>query len=923
VTKKLIEVALPLEAINAACMREKSIRHGHPSTLHLWWARRPLAACRAVLFASLVDDPSSDLDRFPTLKGQEDERRRLFGIIEDLVKWENSTNEKVLNAARAEILRSTSGNPPPVFDPFSGGGSIPLEAQRLGLTAFASDLNPVAVLITKALIEIPPRFANMAPVHADALRGVGGTGTWSGAAGLAEDVRRYGGWMREEAAGRIGHVYPPVRLTKEQGGGHATVIAWLWARTAKCPNPACGAKMPLIRSFEISTKKGGETWVEPIVDRTAKTVRFEVRTGRGSMPAAPKVGRGASFNCLVCGQLAVEDYVRAESRDGRLNAQLVAMVVDGRRSRAYVSPTAEHERIALSTPRPDGVLTEEMNRDSPNLVSGRGYGFYQWRDLFTSRQLAVLTTFSDLVEEARSRVLRDATVAGIAEPAPYADAIATYLAFAVNKTVDGSSTVCRWMVQRDSLFSTFSRQALPMTWDYAEINTLADCTRSLSESVAWTAESVAGLQTSPSMGKGSATQADARTESTLVDVLVSTDPPYYDNVAYADLADYFYLWLRRSLSSVYPDLFRTLMTPKADELVATAYRHGGDKKKAEREFESGLRDVFARIRTAASPLVPVTVYYAFKQAETEDDGGTSSMASTGWETMLAALLGSGLSIDGTWPIRTERNARSNSIDTNALASSIVLVCRPRAVDAGMTDRRGFLAALKADLPEALRTLQHGNIAPVDLAQAAIGPGMAVYSRYSKVVEPDGQAMSVRTALGIINTVLGDVLAEQEDEFDADTRWAVTWFEQYRHEPAGYDRATVLARARGVGMNGLEAAGIVISKAGKTRLLPRAELDPAWDPLTDTRITVWEVTQHLIRVLSLDGEAAAADLVRRVGGLADTARDLAYRLYSICERKKWADEALGYNALVMAWPEITRLAASTPGREAPQQTQLFS
>ena len=291
--RKLIEVALPLEAINVASAREKSIRHGHPSTLHLWWARRPLAACRAVLFASLVDDPSSDPERFPTPKAVEDERTRLFGIIERLVQWENSTNEAVLEEARAEIRRSTGGNPPPVLDPFCGGGSIPLEAQRLGLTAYASDLNPVAVLITKALIEIPPKFANLPPVHPDARRGVGGTGAWKGAAGLAEDVRRYGAWMRDEAERRIGHLYPKVRLPKEHGGGEATVIAWLWARTVTCPNPACGARMPLVRSFALSTKKGKEAWVEPIVDRTAKTVRFEVRTGRaGRRPTADRSAAG-------------------------------------------------------------------------------------------------------------------------------------------------------------------------------------------------------------------------------------------------------------------------------------------------------------------------------------------------------------------------------------------------------------------------------------------------------------------------------------------------------------------------------------------------------------------------------------------------------------------------------------------------------
>ena len=926
--RKLIEVALPLEAINVASAREKSIRHGHPSTLHLWWARRPLAACRAVLFASLVDDPSSDPERFPTPRAIEDERTRLFGIIERLVQWENSTNEALLEEARAEIRRSTGGNPPPVLDPFCGGGSIPLEAQRLGLTAYASDLNPVAVLITKALIEIPPKFANLPPVHPDARRGVGGTGAWKGAAGLAADVRAYGAWMRDEAERRIGHLYPKVRLPREHGGGEATVIAWLWARTVTCPNPACGATMPLVRSFALSTKSGKEAWVEPIVDRTAKTVRLEVRSGRGTPPEGTVNRQGS--RCIVCESPVPLDHIRAEGRAKRMGAQLMAIVAEGQRGRIYLAPDEEHERIARSAGPgwgPDAQLPH-----NPRDFKTPNYGMRTFADLFTARQLVALTTFSDLVGEARERALRDARAAGLPDDglrlaaggtgAPaYADAVSTYLAFAVDRSVDRGSTICTWdsSPKMEALRNTFARQAVPMTWDFAEGNPLSASSGNWINNVDWTADVAEAVVPAAS---GQAKQLDATVAANGVSApLVSTDPPYYDNIGYADLADFFYVWLRRSLGDVYPDLFGTLLTPKATELVATPYRFGGDKAAAERHFESGLGAAFGHIRDAADPDYPVTVYYAFKQAEHDGDGdGGVATASTGWETMLEGLLRSGFSIDGTWPMRSELGNRMIASGTNALASSIVLVCRPRASDAGITTRKGFVAALKRELPEALRTLQHGNIAPVDLAQASIGPGMAVFSRYAKVLEPDGTAMRVRTALGLINQVLDEILTAQEGDFDTETRWALAWFEEQGLEVGPFGKAETLSKAKNTAVNALVHAGILEASGNRVRLLARDELSAAWDPATDDRLTVWEVTQHLIETLLSQGEGEAAGLLRRVGGLGETARELAYRLYMLCDRKKWPSEALAYNALVVAWPEIARLAGATPSGAA--SSRLF-
>ncbi len=935
--KKLIEVALPLEEINKAAAREKSIRHGHPSTLHLWWARRPLAACRAVLFAQLVDDPSSHPDQFPTEKAQEQERKRLFGIIENLVKWENSNNESVLAAARAEIMKSCEGNPPAVLDPFCGGGSIPLEAQRLGLKAYASDLNPVAVLITKALIEIPPKFAGKPPVNPDARRKMI-AGSYRGAQGLAEDVRYYGKWMRDEAERRIGHLYPKVRVTAEMAKGRddlkglagkeLTVIAWLWARTVKCPNPACGAMMPLVRSFWLSTKKGKEAWVEPIVDKGAKAVRFAIGTGKGKPPEAPKTGRGAAFRCLVCGQSAGEDAIRAEFQKKKNGAVLMAVVAEGKGGRVYLSPSADQAEIAAKA-KPKWMPTEEMNTATPNLVSGRGYGITHWREIFTPRQLVALTTFSDLVGEARERVLKDARASGMADDnkgidegglgaTAYADAVATYLAFAVDKGANIWSSITSWMSDRGAFRETFARQAIPMVWDFAEANPFSDAGGNTSTFVERAADTLEFLIDG---SEGFAKQLDATAAINGVpSPVVSTDPPYYDNIGYADLSDFFYVWLRRSAGKIYPQVFSTLLVPKAQELVATPYRFNGSKEKAQRFFEEGLGKAFAQMRQAHNSGYPLTVFYAFKQAEEEDNEddspeSSSGLVSTGWETMLEGLIRAGFQITGTWPMRTERGGRSISVGANALASSVVLACRPRPDDAPLATRREFVEALRNELPGALKHLQHGSIAPVDLAQAAIGPGMAVFSRYSKVLETDGSPMRVRTALGLINQALDEILAEQEGEYDAETRWALAWFEQYAMKEGKFGDAETLSRAKDTAVNALAEAGIVKAKAGKVQLVPREGLNADWDPASEKRLTVWELTQHLIRALESGGEAAAARIIRRVGALADTAKDLAYRLYVICDRKGWPQEALAYNMLVKSWPELQRLASSTEGESA--------
>lgn len=1134
--KKLIEVALPLDAINKACAREKSIRHGHPSTLHLWWARRPLAAARAVIFAQMVDDPSGYVDVLradPKLKRKaegllkarlklweeartladkaegtgmpvpepgpeptldevlaDQERQRLFRIIEDLVLWENTTNETVLQAARDEIWASwrracaeNADHPraaelfdrhklPAFHDPFAGGGALPLEAQRLGLESYASDLNPVAVLINKAMIEIPPRFAGLPPVNpesrkkwsgnSDALSGTdslakgdgsgegglstgataatrgnlrdevpnhpgGGIGTsqhsggldprvgpgegslsghragiacrdgnipdpvrgdrlvsddrngatqgtahgsgenvdgaapqlseklltansqqlfsrpWRGAQGLAEDVRYYGQWMRDEAEKRIGHLYPKVEVTAEMArerpdllpyvGRQLTVIAWLWARTVKSPNPAFAqVDVPLASTFMLSTKAGKEAYVEPVIENGG--YRFTVKVGKPKDAAAAKngtkaTGRGANFLCLMSGTPITGEYIRAKGMAGGIGARLMAVVAEGDRERVYLPPVAEHEIAAHCEPISD-LPVQELPREGGG---GRTnfwcvlYGLGRFADLFTPRQLVALTTFSDLVQEAMDRVKRDALVAGLPDDGKplrdggigataYAEAVSVYLGMSISKTSNRSSSLVTFKSGVQCPGDTFGRQALPMAWDYAESNVVSGPSGSFESMFSNT---VAGLLSNDTTHDafGEATQYDAAKQSISSHKVISTDPPYYDNIGYADLSDFFYVWLRRSLRQVYPDLFATLAVPKAEELVATPYRQGG-KEKAEAFFLSGMTLAMQGLSTQAHTNFPVTIYYAFKQSESNDVEGT---ASTGWDTFLGAVIKAGFALTGTWPMRTERENRKINQGTNALASSIVLVCRKRPADAPTATRREFVNALKAELPAALAHLQRGNIAPVDLAQAAIGPGMAVYTRYTKVLDAEGKPLSVREALALINQTLDEALAEQEGDFDADSRWALTWFEQQGFAEGEFGVAEQLSKSKNTSVAGMVEAGILESKRGKVRLLPPDELPADWDPAKDGRLTAWESVHQLIQALGSGGESAAAALVAKLGVKAEVARELCYRLYTLCERKKRAEDALAYNGLVQSWPEIVRLARDVVAR-SPVQEELF-
>ena len=919
-TKKLIEVALPLEKINAESAREKSIRHGHPSTLHLWWARRPLAAARAVIWSSLVDDPSSHPDKFPTEEEQNRERQRLFRILEDLVVWENSNNEQVLEAAKAEIMKSTGGNPPELLDPFAGGGAIPLEAQRLGLKAHAHDLNPVAVMINKAMIEIPPRFAGMAPVNPDA-RTSKMSQAWSRTQGLAEDVRYYGEWMKQEAFKRIGHLYPKVKLSREQGGGDATVIAWIWARTVKCPNPACGCEMPLASSFVLSKKKGKEAWAKPIPD--GNRVRFEAHNEKCPKEyQSYKTGRGATFKCPCCGEVTSDEYVKQEGQEGRIGSQLMAIVAEGKRGRIYCSPSQEHIFTA-QIERPEDAPTG-MLPDNPRWFSPPAFGMNHYEDLFTPRQLTALTTFSALVAEAQQKAEADAIAAGMANDhlplrsggqgaRAYGEAVGVYLAFAIDKGANLWSSVCGWMNDRGAFRETFARQAIPMVWDYAEANPFSNSGGNFSMFIERCADTISFL---PGVYSGEVKQHDAQRDSGLRNIMVSTDPPYYDNIGYADLSDFFYVWLRQSLRDTYPDVFSTMLVPKAEELIVTPYRHDGSVEKAKGFFEEGMLSACKQMNLYAREDIPVTIYYAYKQSDADSDGAASS----GWETMLSAVVNAGFTITGTWQVRTESPGRSIAQGTNALASSIVLVCRKRPEDAPQTTRRNLINILRRELRPALKKLQDSNIAPVDLAQSAIGPGMGVFSRFQRVLEADGTPMPVRAALKIINEEIDLYFNEQVGDMDSASRFCVDLYTQNAFNNIKYGEAEILATAKSTSIPMMASHGILYAKGGIVHLVDRTELPEKVDIREDC---VWMLTQQLTQAMAKGGVEACAKIVANMfGSNGERAKDLAYRLYTIAERKNWANEAYAYNALVVSWPDIQARAAVLKEIE-PEQLDLFS
>ncbi|EHO62176.1 DUF1156 domain-containing protein [Dialister succinatiphilus] len=913
--KKLIEVALPLDKINEACAREKSIRHGHPSTLHLWWARRPLAAARAVIWASLVDAPSSHPELFPTEEAQTKERQRLFGILEKLVVWENSNNQEVLDEAKAEILKYNNGEFPTLLDPFAGGGAIPLEAQRLGLKAIAHDLNPVAVMINKAMIEIPPRFAGKPPVSPDDGRRIN---EWHGAQGLAEDVRYYGEWMKKEAFKRIGHLYPKVQLPKEEGGGEATVIAWLWARTIKCPNPACGCHMPLFKSNIIAKNKA---YVKVERDENGYPV-FRVINAKDPIEEGTVNRKGA--HCIYCNTPVSFSYIREQGKANNLGVQLMAVVAKGKKGRIYLTPDEYQKRTAYSCDRPDIDLGKIANY--PGYLNTPAYGLENFQDLFTARQLTIFTELEKNIENLGDRIEKAAIIAGLKNDhvslsnggcgaKAYSEAIKVYLAFLIDKLADYNSAVCSWNAVGQKIRNTFGLTGMSMTWDYAEANPFSGASGSFDNMLEWVVKSIRNL---PTKNAGNVEQVDAQIDSGLRNVVISTDPPYYSNVPYADFADFFYGWMRRNLQSVYPNLFKTIQTPKNEELVADPYRQG-NKLKAAEYFENGMFLACKQMYKYSKDDVPVTIYYAFKESTITISQQKQFVSSTGWETMLSALIRSGFRITGTWPIRTERSGRTRSMNSNALASSIVLVCRKRSEDAPQTTRRHFIAELRRELQSALKKLQQSNIAPVDLAQASIGPGMGVFSKYSRVLEADGSEMSIRSALQVINEQVDAYFNEQVGSLDAESRFCVDLYMQAQYEDIPYGEAEILANAKGALIPKMVDSKVLYAKAGKVHLVRREELPPKVD---SDESNVWRLTQQLTGAMAKGGiEECAKQVASLYGVNVEYAKDLAYRLYTVAEQKGWTAEAFAYNALIVSWMDIQSRAAELQSRQM-VETSLF-
>ena len=929
--RKLIEVDLPLDTINRESAREKSIRHGHPSTLHMWWARRPLAACRAVIFASMVDDPSSCPDEFPTEDDQRAERERLHKMIESLVKWESTDESQpdvklLLANARYEIARSvarsrgeTAPTDPaevlnylrdkalPIYDPFAGGGSIPLEAQRLGLNAVASDLNPVAVLINKALIKLPPKFKNRPPVNPNAddlgisagQRRTAQRIPWRGTSGLADDIRYYGAWMREKAFQHIGDFYPKAELPD---GSEATVIAWLWARTIPCPNPACGVQMPLLKTFQLSKKRNNEHWIKPVVDYEARRVSFVVQNHSTGVPEGGTVTRNGAV-CIACNNAAPLSYVREQARAGNMGEQMTAIVAEGDRRRLYVSPTDEHIQTAISAEpawRPTGNLPDQA-------LSFRvqRYGFTHWHQLFTKRQLLALTTFSDLIADVCQMLKQDS---GNDE---YAGAICPYLALAIGRTANSGSSFARWQNSGDKIAGVFARQAIPMMWDFAESNPFCSSSQNWMAQIEWVAEVVERLPTYANGGK--AYQADASTTIHATDgPVIVTDPPYYDNIGYADLSDFFYVWLRPLLRDIYSDLFASILVPKAEEMIATPFRFENPRQR----FEDLLNKTLKLIRERCSKEFPSSIFYAYKQQEEEQEG----RASTGWETMLSAIVLAGFEIVGTWPMRTERSARSNALSANSLASSVVLVCRPRPNDAPTATRRQFFNALEEELPAALDQLtRESHIAPTDLAQAAIGPGMQIYSRYSSVATISGEPVPIREALAAINRAIADYDERQEGELDSESRFCLDWLRQHGYAEGRYGDAETLARAKNVVISNLQGSGLLIAEGGRVRLLPIDAFDDS-EQLTRDNMTAWEGCFRMAYHMNFEygrGIAGAADVGDAMRGTLDSVERLARILYNHYDRNGDSENAVIFNTLVAAWRDIASEMAD------PRQRTLFN
>ncbi len=894
--KKLIEVALPLDEINKAAKREKNIHTGLPSNLHTWWSRKPLGIARAIIFSSLVDDPGEHLPG----KKAEKKRKELFEIVSKLAHPNAHSDEKILECANKEILNSNNGVMPQFWDPFCGGGSLPLEALRLGLKSFGSDLNPVAVFLTRVLIELVPKQAFHKPINPGRIQEViEGLARYDG---LKKDVHYYAKIIAGQLEKNIAKYYPEIEIPKHFGGGKGKIAAWIWARTVECPNPSCRCKTPLVNKFWLSTHRGNKAYVVPKHNLESKTFNFSVE--KSGQPQEGTVSRSGAI-CLACDNPVSFDHIRFEGTQGRISYSLMAIAVEGPRGRIYLEPTNEQSHIANSC-EPGW----EPEADLPESALGfrvQKYGITKQKDLFTKRQLLALSKLSELINEIRDDIIKDAN--GDIE---YANTVQAFLALSLSRVAQTNNTLVRWLIRVSGTSKgtpAFDRQIVSMVWEFSEGNILGNSVGSWKAAIK---NPLTALKSIPPLKQGGiAFQNDAsQSWGKKGSYVISTDPPYFDAIGYADLSDFFYIWLRRAMRSVHEDIFSTMLVPKTTDLTRDLGRKEVKKNAATENFLTRLKTAFEKMREAANPSVPITVYYAFKQAEVKSlSGGVNGtiMVSTGWETLLESLIRSGFCITGTWPLRTESASRLRAIGSNALAASIVLVCRKRSNESQIGTKSDLLSRLRKELPAALKALQRGNIAPVDLAQASLGPGMAIYTSYQSVIDSSGKAVSVREALYLINQTLDEVLAEQEGDFDSDSRWALAWFEQFGFKEGEFGIAETLSKAKNTSVAGMENAGFLISKGGKVRLLSPEEMATDLVPEKGKRTSIWKTVHQIIRSLELESEMAAAKIVSEMGASSDMVRELAYRLYSLCERKKRSQEAFSYNGLVQSWPEIERLS----------------
>ena len=975
--RKLIEVVLPLEVVNAAGRAEKAVpKKGHPATMHLWWSRKPLGVARAVLFASLVDDPAARPDLFPTGRAQDAERQRLLALIEGLCRWDRSGDADLLAEAQRCIEASAGGELPGIIDPFSGGGAIGTEAIRLGLDTLAVDLNPVAALVSAATVSIAQRFAGRAAVHPEA----GATGGLP-LAGISADIGFYGAAVEAECRQCLAGVFE-APASPLSSGGRTEAISYLWARTITCSNPGCCRTTPLLSTWWLSRKPTNRWHARPVIDGD----RFDFAVAPGSPPADLadlKVGRGANYRCLHCGTVNDADAVRHCGRESGFGLRMVAVQAFAdparrRGGRIWLAPDAAVERpgpaassvpagsetasgagfasrsdvefpSASGTRYPAGVeaaLRRELPTGSGNITT---FGFVTFGDLLTPRQRLTMATFSEAITGMTPMVHRDACAAGMADDEvgierggsgarAYAEAIVTYLALTLSRMANRTTTMTIHNRANGSVEQSFVQPAYAFYGDFPEANPFSGSTGSWAGALGYVAGAVEALPApngardgashaprpnrissarapdgshSPRVGRGDVRCGSMLTALDGASGVVSTDPPYYDMFDYASLSNLFLVWLRATLGDIWPDALGPLLAPTDQQIVSNPTRFHGDRAAAHRHFETLLRQAFEHIKQVHDHRYPLTIYYGYQQVE-RSKRGDAGAPGTAWEALLESLIGAGLRITATWPLRTERPEGVKK-GTKALASSVLLVCRPTAGDGSVQSVAtvGELRrALRSELPGAVRLLQQGNIAPLDLVQAAIGPGMGVYTRYQRVLAADGSHLGVREALAMINEVLDETLTGTGADLDADTRWALTWFDEHGFTEGPFGQAEQLSKARNTLTAGLVDAGIVATAGDRVRLLSRDELDADWDPGADRRPTVWEAMQHLLRCLLDDGEPAAAALLSRLDAdTADAARDVAYRLFRVCTRRNRTAEAAACNGLVTSWPELTRLATA--------------